>query len=225
MAGPLIARFESNEEALTILSNLIEEEGYTPGHDFGIYLDIAANQFYRDGEYHLSAEGRVLSTDGMIAWLEGLCDNYPIISMEDCLFEEDWEAWGKLTDRIGGRVQLVGDDLFVTDAERLSKGIELGVANAIVIKLNQAGTVTETIETIRAAQRAGYGTVVSPRSGELWDPYITHLCVGQNLRQGKISGAYTGGEANLNELNRIQEYLGERAHYAGRSALSRFTSA
>ena len=203
------------------MTNLIEQAGYTPGEDFGIYLDIAASQLYRGGMYHLTAEGKCLSSDDLIAWLERLCDNYPIIGMEDCLFEEDWDAWQRLTDRLGRRVQIVGDDLFVTDTKRLFKGIEMGVANAIVIKLNQAGTVTETIETVRLAQEAGYGTIVSPRSGEIWDPYITHLCVGQNLRQGKISGAYTGGEAHLNELTRIQEHLGDRAIYAGRDAVSK----
>jgi len=224
LSGALLARFDSNEEALATLTRLIEEEGYRPREDFGYYLDIAASQFYRDGEYHLDTDGRVLTTEEMIDWLETLCDRYPILGMEDCLFEDDWEGWRRLTERLGSRVQLVGDDLFVTNARRLARGIDMGVANALVIKPNQVGTLTETIETIRMAKEAGYGTVISPRSAELWDPYVSHLCVGQNLGQGKIVGAYSGGENNLNELMRIQDALGERAVYRGKAVLSRFLS-
>ena len=150
-----------------------------------------------------------------------MCSNYPIISMEDCLFEDDWEGWLELTKRLGNKVQLVGDDLFVTNPKRLKKGIEMGVANAIVIKPNQVGTLTETMETIKMAKAAGYGTVISGRSGELWDPYIVHLCVGQNLGQGKTGRCPPRGQ-NLNELMRIEDYLGGKAKYKGKSALSRF---
>jgi len=222
IAGMLTARFESNDEALDTLTALIQEEGFTPRKDFGIYLDVASSQLYEGGKYHLKADNRILTTDEMINRLAEMCNTYPIISMEDCLFENDWEGWKTLTQRLGTKVQLVGDDLFVTNSERLKKGIETGVANAIVIKPNQVGTLTETIKTIRMAKAAGYGTVISPRSGELWDPYIVHLCVGQNLGQGKIGGAYATGESDLNELARIEDYLGSEATYRGKGVLSRF---
>ncbi len=222
IAGMLIARFDSNDEALSTLTELIEDEGYIPRKDFGIYLDIAASQLYREGKYYLKADNKVLSRDEMIDMLEEICHNYPVISMEDCLFEDDWEGWKTLTDRLGSKVQLVGDDLFVTNPKRLIKGIEMGVANAIVIKPNQVGTLTQTMRTIRMAKAAGYGTIISPRSGELWDPYIVHLCVGQNLGQGKIVGAYATGEGDLNELTRIGDYLGDGAIYRGEDILSRF---
>jgi len=216
-----VARFDSNDEALATITRLIEEEGFEPGKDFGIYLDIAGSQLFRDGMYHLEADHAVLSRDEMIDRLEDMCAKYPIISMEDCLFEDDWEGWEILTKRLGHKVQLVGDDLFVTNPERLKKGIDKGVANAIIIKPNQIGTLTETIETIKLAKSAGYGTIVSPRSEELWDPYFVHLCVGQNLGMGKTVGAYSGGEADLNELIRIEDYLGERSIYRGKDVLNR----
>lgn len=216
------AKFDSNDEVLNILTELIEAEGYVPRKDYGIYLDIAASHFYKEGKYHLKADGLVLSTEEMIDKLEEMCTKYPIVSMEDCLFENDWEGWKILTERLGNKVQLVGDDLFVTNPKRLSKGIELGVANAIVIKPNQIGTLTETIETVRRAKAAGYGTVISPRSGELWDPYVVHLCVGQSLEQGKLVGAYSGGETDLNELTRIEDSLGGQAIYRGKEILSKF---
>jgi enolase len=222
IAGDLTANFDSNDEALATLTRLIEEAGYVPRKDFGIYLDIAASQLYRDGKYHLEADNRVLSTDEMIDRLEEMCNTFPVISMEDCLFEDDWEGWRKLTERLGSKVQLVGDDLFVTNPKRLTKGLEMGVANAVMIKPNQVGTLTKTFETISIAKAAGYGTIISPRSGEIWDPYIAHLCVGQNLGQGKIVGAYSGGERNLNELSRIKDHLGKRAVYRGKEVLSRF---
>ena len=220
--GTPTARFDSNDEALTTLTQLIQDEGYEPGKDFGIYLDIAATQLYRDGKYHLEADHKVLSRNEMINRLEEMCGNFPVISMEDCLDEDDWEGWEILTKRLGHKVQLVGDDLFVTNPKRLKKGIKMGVANAVMIKPNQIGTLTETINTVKIAKSAGYGTVISPRSEELWDPYIAHLCVGQNLGQGKIVGAYAGGETNINELIRIGDYLGSRALYRGEEIFSRF---
>ena len=217
LAGTLSARFDSNDEAFATLTKLIEDEGYVPRKDFGIYIDLAATQLYKDGMYHLKADNAVLSREEWIGRLEEMCDNYPIISMEDCLFEDDWEGWVNLTKRLGNKVQLVGDDLFTTNPKRLKKGVEMGAANAIVIKPNQVGTLTETMETIRMAKAAGYGTVISVRSGELWDPYIVHLCVGQNLGQGKI-----GGRGSLNEILRIEECLGDELVYKGRSILSKF---
>lgn len=214
-----IATFDSNEEAYAVLTTLIEDAGYVPRTDFGLYTDLAASQLYTDGMYHLEADDKVLTRGEMIDKLKEMCDNYPVISMEDCLFEDDWEGWKILTKQLGHKVQLVGDDLFVTNPKRLQKGIDMGVANAVVIKPNQVGTLTETVETIRMAKAAGYGTVISSRSGELWDPYLVHLCVGQNLGQGKI-----GGRSSLNELLRIEDYLGDTAVYRGRSLLSKFLS-
>jgi len=208
VAGIPIARFDTNEDALAVLTELIEAEGFRPGEDFGIHTDVAANQLYHDGRYHLRADGIILSREAMIDRLADLCTHYPIISLEDPLFEEDWEGWKILTERIGNRVQVLGDDLFATNPERLSRGIAMGAANAIVIKPNQIGTLTETMETIALAKAAQWGTVISPRSGELWDPYLAHLCVGQGLGQGKLSGAYSSGESNVNELIRISDALG-----------------
>ena len=222
LGGALTARFDSNEEALAVLTELIAAEGYVPGQDFGICLDIAASQLYKDGKYHLQRDHLSLSRDEMIAMLGDLCAKYPIVSMEDCLFEDDWEGWKILTSRLGKRVQLVGDDLFVTNPQRLKQGIELGVANGIIIKPNQIGTLTETAQAISIAKDAGYSTMISPRSGELWDPYIVHLCVGQSLGQGKIVGAYPSGEANLNELLRVRDALGKTAVQADMSVLHQF---
>ncbi len=216
-ASTPIAAFESNDAALAALTQLIEAEGYVPRKEFGIYIDLATSQLYRGGRYHLDADHAVLTRGEMIDRLAALCDTYPIISMEDCLFEEDWEGWQLLTRRLGQKVQLVGDDLFVTNPQRLQTGIKRGVANAIVIKPNQVGTLTETLETIRLAKAAGYSTVISRRSGELWDPYLLHLCVGQNLGQGKL-----GGRESLNELLRIEDSLGGKAVYRGRYVFSRF---
>jgi len=222
MAGIPVPQFSTNEEALAELTRLIEEGGYTPRKDYGIYLDVAATQLHAEGSYCLKADGKTLSTDGMVDWLEYLCDRYPIISIEDGLFEEDWHGWKQFTRRLGNRVQLVGDDLFTTNMLRLKRGIELQAANAIVIKPNQVGTLTETMDTISLAKEAGYGTVISPRSGELWDPYLVHLCVAQRLGQGKITGAFVTGESNVNEISRISDSLGDRIEYAGKNVLARF---
>ena len=221
IAGTLTAGFDSNDEVFATITGLIEDEGYVPRKDFGFYIDMAATQLYEDGKYHLKADNQVLSREQWIDRLAGLCESYPIISMEDCLFEDDWEGWVELTRRLGDRVQLVGDDLFTTNPARLKKGIELGAANAVVIKPNQVGTLTETFQTIRIAKAAGYGTIVSGRSGELWDPYIAHLCVGQSLGQGKMVNCPSGGQ-HLNELMRIVDYLGDKAEYPGKSVLARF---
>lgn len=221
LAGTLTARFESNNEAFHTMTRLLEEEGYVAKKDFGIYVDMAASQLYRDGKYYLKLDDKELSRESWIQMLVNWCHEYPIISMEDCLFEDDWEGWVKLTEHLGNKVQLVGDDFFVTNPQRLKRGIELGAANAIVIKPNQIGTLTETLQTIKMAKDAGYGTIISPRSGEIRDPYIVHLCIGQNLGQGKLVSCPAGG-ANLNELIRVQDYLGERAIFSGKNTLSRF---
>jgi enolase len=186
-------------------------------------VDIAASQLYREGRYHLQADGAVLSSDAMIDRLEELCERFPLVSVEDPLFEDDWEGWKQLTSRLGGRVQLSGDDLFVTSATRLQKGIDCGAANGVVIKPNQIGTLTEAVQTVALAKSAGYATVISPRSGELWDPYLVHLCVGQNLGQGKLVGAYSSGESNLNEIIRIGDRLGSTAVYRDGNILRHFS--
>jgi enolase len=221
LAGGLAARFDSNDDAFAAVTEAIKAEGFVPREDFGFYIDMASTQLFDGGKYQLKADNQALSRDEWIDRLVALCDSYPILSMEDCLHEDDWEGWVELTKRLGDRVQLVGDDLFTTNPKRLKKGIEMGAANAVVIKPNQVGTLTETFETVRIAKAAGYGTIVSGRSGELFDPYIAHLCVGQSLGQGKMVNCPAGGE-HLNELMRIHDYLGDRANYLGKSVLERF---
>lgn len=211
ISGIPIAKFDSNELAFEFLVRLIEEEGFIPGKDFGIHVDIASNQLFKHGRYHLNADREQLSTIEMIDRMVGLCNKYPVVSLEDPLVEDDWKGWQIITKLLGSRVQISGDDIFVTDPDRLSHAINIGVANAIVIKPNQIGTISQTFKTIRLAKTAGYATVISPRSGELWDPYLVHLCVGQNLGQGKLVGAYSSGENNLNEIIRICDQLGSTA--------------
>lgn len=221
LAGALTAKFDSNEDAFAVLTRLIEDEGYEPRRDFGFYIDCAASQLHTGGKYHLKADGQVLTREEWISRLEYFCDNYPIISMEDCLYEDDWDGWVELTSKLGHKVQLVGDDLFTTNPQRVRKGIRMGAANAVVIKPNQVGTLSETFETIRIAKEAGYGTVVSARSGELPDEYLAHLCVGQSLGQAKLLSCPVGGQ-HLNELLRIRDFLGSSARYRGGAALARF---
>jgi enolase len=219
--GRLAPRFSSNTEALSIMTRAIEEAGYTPGRDYAIYLDIASTHFYKDGEYHLKADKRTLTRDEMIDFLAELRDAYPVVSMEDSLQEEDWEGWKALTERLGNRTQLVGDDFFATNPNRLRRGVAMGAANAIVIKPNQIGTITETVETIKTAKQAGYGTVLSSRSGEIGDVYLSHLLVGQSLSQGKIA-AFDIERIKLNELLRIEEHLGEKATHAGSKPIAQY---
>jgi enolase len=209
-----------SDEALKALVEAIEKAGYSPGKDIYLALDPAASEFYRDGKYILSGEGKTLSPPEMVDYYADLVERYPIVSIEDGMAEDDWDGWKLLTDRLGTKVQLVGDDLFVTSAVRLKRGIELGVANAILIKLNQIGTLTETLETIAVAQEAGYSAVVSHRSGETEDNTISDLAVATRLGQIK-SGAPCRGErvTKYNQLLRIEENLGEDARYMGGAAL------
>ncbi|MFC1910836.1 phosphopyruvate hydratase [Chloroflexota bacterium] len=224
MAGWLPARFDSNDEALAVLTKLVNDAGYIPGKDFGLYLDIAASHLYKDGRYYLKADSMSFSTDEWVDSLVKMMDEYPIIvSLEDCLFEEDWEGWKKLTSKIGHRVQIVGDDFFATSPVRLKKGIESGCANAIVIKPNQVGTLTEALETVGIAKSAGYATIISVRSGQVFDPYVAHLCVGQNMGQCKMVEA-PAGVLHLNEVLRIEESLGNNAVYQGSDVLSKLSS-
>jgi enolase len=219
--GRLAPRFSSNMEALSIMTRAIEEAGYTPGRDYAIYVDVASTHFYKDGEYHLKADNRTLKRDEMIDFLAEIRDAYPVVSMEDCLQEEDWEGWKALTERLGNRTQLVGDDFFTTNPNRLRRGVAMGAANAVVIKPNQIGTITETVETIKTAKQAGYGTVLSSRSGEIGDVYLSHLLVGQSLGQGKIA-AFDIERIKLNELLRIEEQLGEKATQAGPKPIAKY---
>ena len=205
-----------NEEAVELLLLAIERAGYTPGEEVALALDPAMSELYRDGRYHLEGEGRVLSSEEMVAFWEAWVERYPIRSIEDGLAEDDWEGWRLLTERLGNRVQLVGDDLFVTNPERLRMGIERGVANAILVKVNQIGTLSETLETIRLAHRAGYRAVISHRSGETEDSFIADLAVAVNAGQIKTGSLSRSDRlAKYNQLLRIEEELGQAARFLG----------
>jgi len=209
----------SNEAALGALATAIEAAGYTPGDDVAIALDPATSEIERDGRYYLEAEGRSLSPEEMSAYWTDLCARYPIVSIEDGMAEEDWAGWKALTAAIGDRVQLVGDDLFVTNTERLKRGIDEGVANSILIKVNQIGTLTETLAAVRTAREAGYTAVMSHRSGETEDVTIADLAVATGCGQIKTGApSRTDRVAKYNQLLRIEEALGDRAAFPGRAA-------
>lgn len=210
----------STKDALDYILKAIDAAGYKAGEDVVLALDCAATEFYKDGKYHLEGEGRSLTSQEMVAFYEDLCDNYPIVSIEDGLDEDDWDGWVALTDAIGDRVQLVGDDLFVTNPKRLAKGIELGAGNSILVKVNQIGSLTETMETIQMAQKAGFGVVLSHRSGETEDATIADLSVATNAGQIKTGSlSRTDRTAKYNQLLRIEQELGPQAKYAGASIL------
>jgi enolase len=211
----------SNEEALEILMTGIEAAGYEAGTDAFIALDPATSELYSNGAYVLEHEGRTLSGEELTDYWAGICDRYPVVSIEDGMDEEDWDGWASLTERLGDRVQLVGDDLFVTNAERLSRGIEAKVGNSVLVKLNQIGTLTETLETIAIARDAGYTTVISHRSGETEDTTIADIAVATGAGQIK-TGAPSRSDrvAKYNQLLRISEELGERAVYPGIEAFA-----
>jgi enolase len=212
----------SNEEALAVLVAGIEAAGYRPGEDVAIALDPATSELYEDGVYRLEHEGRSLTSEEMAAYWEDLAGRYPIVSLEDGMDEEDWDGWKLLTDRIGGRIQLVGDDLFVTNPERLRRGIESGVANSILVKVNQIGTLTETFEAVDMALESGYSAVMSHRSGETEDVTIADLAVATGCGQIK-TGAPSRSDrvAKYNQLLRIEEELGVAAEYPGWRAFPR----
>jgi enolase len=195
----------------------IEEAGYTAGKDAFLGLDIAASSFYKDGKYNLTAEKQSFDSEGFITYIDGLLKKYPLISLEDPLSEDDWDAWKKFTDTYKNRIQIVGDDLFVTNVKRIAEGIEKGVANAVLIKLNQIGSLSETVEAILMAQKAGYATIVSHRSGETEDSFIADLVVALNCGQIK-TGSLSRSErtSKYNRLLQINEELGEKAKYLGR---------
>ncbi len=211
----------SDEDALKALVTAIEKAGYKPGEDFRIAMDPAVSEWFHaeDGCYHLPKRGTVMTRQEMVDMWVGFCDKYPIISIEDGMAEDDWEGWKMLTDALGSRIQLVGDDLFVTNTQRLKKGIELGVANAILIKVNQIGTLTETLDAIQMAHRAGYTAVVSHRSGETEDTTIADISVAVNAGQIKTGApSRTDRVAKYNQLLRIEEELFDVAQYPGMDA-------
>jgi len=212
----------SNEEAIQVLVEAIEGAGRAPGREIAIALDPATSELYRDGRYHLIGEGRVLGSDELVELWVDLCDRYPIVSIEDGMAEEDWDGWSHLTQALGDRIQLVGDDLFVTNVERIERGLELGVANAVLIKVNQIGTLTETLDAVALATSSAYRTVMSHRSGESEDTTIADLAVATNCGQIK-SGAPARSDrvAKYNQLLRIEEDLGTSGRFLGAAALAR----
>ncbi|MDD7306161.1 MAG: phosphopyruvate hydratase [Peptoniphilaceae bacterium] len=219
--GGFAPNLKSNEEALATIVEAIEKAGFVPGRDAYIAMDVASSELYNndDGNYHLQGEGLVKTADEMIEWYEELIKKYPIISIEDGLDENDWEGWAKLTQRLGNKIQLVGDDLFVTNTKKLKKGIKLGVANAILIKVNQIGTLTETLNAIEMAKQAGYTAIVSHRSGETEDSTIADLVVAVNAGQIKTGApSRTDRVAKYNQLLRIEEDLYEDAEFRGLDA-------
>jgi enolase len=211
-----------NAAALDFLLLAIERAGYRPGEDVLLAMDVAASEMFHEGRYHLKAEGVQRTSEEMIAFYQSLLGRYPLCSIEDGLAEDDWDGWKSMTTALGSRIQLVGDDVFVTNPATIQQGVERGVANAVLIKLNQIGTLTETLEAIDLAKRAGYGTVISHRSGETEDTFIADLAVAVNAGQIK-TGSLARGErtAKYNQLLRIEEELGARALWPGRSLFSR----
>lgn len=212
--GGFAPNLKSNEEALEYIIRAIEAAGYRPGKDIGIALDAAASEFYRDGKYHFRSEGKDLSAADMIDYYESLIEKYPLYSIEDGLAESDWENWELMTERLGHSTQIVGDDIFVTNPDIFKRGIERGIGNSILIKLNQIGTLTETLDTIQMAKDSGYTTVVSHRSGETEDSFIADLAVGVNAGQIKTgSMSRSDRVAKYNQLIRIEERLGDGAYF------------
>ena len=219
--GGFAPNLDSNAAALDLIIEAIEKAGFKPGRDIGLALDVASSEFFKDGLYQFEGEGR--STDYMVSYYEKLISDYPLVSIEDPLSEDEWDAWKALTAEIGNRVQLVGDDFFVTNPERLAKGIKLGAANALLVKVNQIGSLTETLEAVEMAHRAGYKSMTSHRSGETEDVTIADLAVATNSGQIKTGAPARGERVNkYNQLLRIEEALGDAAVYAGAGAFPRF---
>ena len=219
--GGFAPNLSSNEDAVAVLVEAIEKAGYAPGKDIAIALDPAMSELYRDGAYHLSGEGKVLSGGQMVEWWTSLVDRYPIVSIEDGMAEDDWDGWSQLTSALGGRIQLVGDDLFVTNARRLQMGIDRNVGNSVLVKVNQIGTLSETLDTVELATRHSYTSVMSHRSGETEDSTIADLAVATNCGQIKTGApARSDRVAKYNQLLRIEEMLGDSSRFRGRSALA-----
>ena len=220
--GGFAPNIGSAEEALGFISKAVEKAGYRPGEDITFALDCASTEFFHDGQYKLEGEGKTFDAAGMVQYLEALCSKFPIVSIEDGCAEDDWEGWKHLTSTLGGKVQLVGDDLFVTNTERLRRGVDTGTANSILVKVNQIGTLSESLEAIELAQRAGFTTVMSHRSGETEDNTIADLAVASNCGQIKTGSlARSDRTAKYNQLIRIESQLGPAARYAGRTILKR----
>ena len=220
--GGFAPNLKSNREALEVLIEAIEKAGYRPGDDIALALDVAASEIYQKDGYHLDAEGKVMSAEELIGYYEEIVEAFPIISIEDGLSENDWSGWKTMTDKLGSRIQIVGDDLFVTNTERLARGIEEGIANSILIKLNQIGTLSETLEAIEMARKAGYTSVISHRSGESEDVTIAHVAVAMNTGQIKTgSASRTDRVAKYNELMRIEEELAGASVYPKGTAFVR----
>ena len=218
--GGFAPNISSTRDALDFILKSIEKAGYKPGEDIYLALDCAATEYYKDGNYVMAGEGKTLSSAENAAYLAALANDYPIISIEDGMAEDDWDGWKALTDLIGDKVQLVGDDLFVTNPERLAEGIKRGSANSMLVKVNQIGTLTETLQAVEMAHRAGFTNVMSHRSGETEDATIADLAVATNCGQIKTGSlARSDRLAKYNQLIRIEEALGETAQYAGRSIL------
>lgn len=216
--GGFAPNLKSNEEALEVIVEAIRKAGYKPGEDVFLGLDVAATELFKDGSYHLEGEGLTMTSEQMVDFYDKLISKYPVISIEDGLAEDDWEGWKKMTEVLGKKIQIVGDDLFVTNTEKVSKGIEMGVANSVLIKVNQIGTLTETLNTIEMAKRAGYTAVVSHRSGETEDVTIADIVVGVNAGQIKTGApSRTDRVAKYNQLIRIEEELDDSAIYRGRN--------
>ncbi|MDE3080300.1 MAG: phosphopyruvate hydratase [Paracoccaceae bacterium] len=214
--GGFAPNLSSTRDALDFILKAIEKAGYAPGDDIALALDCASTEYYRDGAYHMAGEGKVLTSDENVSYLEALVRDYPILSIEDGCAEDDWDGWRTLTEVLGKRVQLVGDDLFVTNTERLARGIAEGCANSLLVKVNQIGTLTETLDAVRMADRARYTSVMSHRSGETEDSTIADLAVATNCGQIKTGSLSRSDRlAKYNQLIRIEEMLGETAEYAG----------
>ncbi|HWR37918.1 MAG TPA: phosphopyruvate hydratase [Patescibacteria group bacterium] len=222
--GGFAPNLESNEAALQVIVEAITKAGYKPGQEVCLALDVASSGMFKDGKYHLEGEGVVKTPAEMVEYYAALVEKYPIISIEDGMAEEDWDGWALLTQRLGSKIQLVGDDLFVTNTERLSRGIASGTANSILVKVNQIGSLTETFDAIEMAKRAGYTAVISHRSGETEDVTIADIAVAVNAGQIK-TGAPTRTDrvAKYNQLLRIEEELGDMAQYLGGQSVNRFT--
>lgn len=215
--GGFAPNLTSNEQALEVIMEAITKAGYKPGEQIALALDVASSEMFKDNKYHLEGEGLVKTAAELVDFYADLVEKYPIISIEDGMAEDDWEGWALITERLGGKIQLVGDDLFVTNTERLSRGIEAKVANSILVKVNQIGTLTETFDTMEMAKRAGYTCVVSHRSGETEDSTIADIAVAVNAGQIKTGApARTDRIAKYNQLLRIEEELGATAQYCGR---------
>lgn len=219
--GGFAPDLKSNQEAIEVILEAIEKAGYTPGEQIAIGLDPASTEFFKDGKYHLKAENKVLSPDEMVAYWADWIERYPIVSIEDGLAEDDWATWAKLTSQVGDKCQLVGDDLFVTNVERLQRGIDEGVGNAILVKVNQIGTLSESMDAIELAKSQGYRNMISHRSGETEDAFIADLAVGVNAGQIKTGSASRSDRlAKYNRLLQIENELGSAAVYLGKKAFN-----